>query len=374
MTRLSPLSHSLEAMSRVFARIAIAVALMLASLIGIPAAQASVTATTIAVSAGNNQSAPIAGSVSTSPAVLVTGAGSVPVAGVSVTFAIATGGGTLGSPATVTTGADGIATSPTWTLGATTGANTLTATASGLTGSPVTFTATARSVCDVLASNGSGTSADPFRIANQTQLAQLASDSNCRVSGLHFKQTADITLSGTWTPIGTSPLPFRGSLDGDEFTISGMSISSSLTGPAGLFGVLDGAAVTDLRITGFTNTTDLTTSLYFQRGGLAGIATGSTISNVGVEGTVRGAGAVGGLIGQLNQGNTISRSWSNSTVTTNNSWYTGGLIGYAQGPSTITESYSSGSVTGKPFTGGLIGRSEERRVGKECRSRWSPYH
>ena len=24
--------------------------------------------------------------------------------------------------------------------------------------------------------------------------------------------------------------------------------------------------------------------------------------------------------------------------------------------------------------GGLTARSEERRVGKECRSRWSPYH
>ena len=24
--------------------------------------------------------------------------------------------------------------------------------------------------------------------------------------------------------------------------------------------------------------------------------------------------------------------------------------------------------------GNLVGRSEERRVGKECRSRWSPYH
>ena len=24
--------------------------------------------------------------------------------------------------------------------------------------------------------------------------------------------------------------------------------------------------------------------------------------------------------------------------------------------------------------GGLVTRSEERRVGKECRSRWSPYH
>ena len=26
------------------------------------------------------------------------------------------------------------------------------------------------------------------------------------------------------------------------------------------------------------------------------------------------------------------------------------------------------------LSAGLEGRSEERRVGKECRSRWSPYH
>ena len=26
------------------------------------------------------------------------------------------------------------------------------------------------------------------------------------------------------------------------------------------------------------------------------------------------------------------------------------------------------------YQGAFIGRSEERRVGKECRSRWSPYH
>ena len=30
--------------------------------------------------------------------------------------------------------------------------------------------------------------------------------------------------------------------------------------------------------------------------------------------------------------------------------------------------------TGYPKTSGNRGRSEERRVGKECRSRWSPYH
>src|SRR2546430_11519317 len=31
-------------------------------------------------------------------------------------------------------------------------------------------------------------------------------------------------------------------------------------------------------------------------------------------------------------------------------------------------------LTGTPWEGQGIPRSEERRVGKECRSRWSPYH
>ena len=41
----------------------------------------------------------------------------------------------------------------------------------------------------------------------------------------------------------------------------------------------------------------------------------------------------------------------------------------AAGEFTITEPLTLGhEVVGR------IGRSEERRVGKECRSRWSPYH
>ena len=32
------------------------------------------------------------------------------------------------------------------------------------------------------------------------------------------------------------------------------------------------------------------------------------------------------------------------------------------------------AVLGNLTRNGYAGRSEERRVGKECRSRWSPYH
>src|SRR2546430_8523787 len=40
----------------------------------------------------------------------------------------------------------------------------------------------------------------------------------------------------------------------------------------------------------------------------------------------------------------------------------------------VKKFYLFPSVTGSYRFPGLVGRSEERRVGKECRSRWSPYH
>ena len=39
----------------------------------------------------------------------------------------------------------------------------------------------------------------------------------------------------------------------------------------------------------------------------------------------------------------------------------------------IISSYVNLKRTGSNYVG-LCPRSEERRVGKECRSRWSPYH
>src|SRR2546428_4794515 len=65
-----------------------------------------------------------------------------PVAGVAVTFTLAAGSGTVTPTTPVSTGADGIAALTTWTLSATAGSNTLTASSAAFSGSPVTFTAT----------------------------------------------------------------------------------------------------------------------------------------------------------------------------------------------------------------------------------------
>jgi len=103
------------------------------------------TAGTLTLNGGDNQSAVANTAVAVSPSVLVKtpGGAGVPVAGVVVNWAVTAGGGAL-SAATSTTTAAGVA-SIGWTVGGTAGANNqgLSASVAGLTGSPVTFVASA---------------------------------------------------------------------------------------------------------------------------------------------------------------------------------------------------------------------------------------
>src|SRR5256886_16672449 len=69
--------------------------------------------------------------------VIVRDASGNPVSGVAVTFAASPGSGTVTPTTPVATGANGIAAATSWTLSATAGQNTATATATGLAGSPV---------------------------------------------------------------------------------------------------------------------------------------------------------------------------------------------------------------------------------------------
>ncbi len=90
------------------------------------------------ITAGNSQSAVVGAALTVDPAVKVTDDFNNPVGGEPVTFAVASGGGSI-TEATQTTDSTGAATLGSWTLGTTAGANSVTATDGTLS---KTFTAT----------------------------------------------------------------------------------------------------------------------------------------------------------------------------------------------------------------------------------------
>ncbi|HET7039720.1 MAG TPA: hypothetical protein VFH97_07520, partial [Gemmatimonadales bacterium] len=92
----------------------------------------------VTIAGGNLQSALVSTAVAVSPTVRVTDLQENPLAGVTVTFAVAGGGGAV-TGATPVTDANGLASAGSWTLGPVAALNTLTATVTGLT--PVAFVA-----------------------------------------------------------------------------------------------------------------------------------------------------------------------------------------------------------------------------------------
>jgi hypothetical protein len=139
-------------------------------------------ATGIAANSSTTLSGTVGSPVSPVPSVKVTDGSGNGVSGVTVTFAVTEGGGTV-SGATPTTDGSGIATVGSWTLGTSAGSgnNKLTATASGLSGSPVTFTASAAAgsagkLGFVTQPSSSGTSGQP--LAQQPVLQLLDADNN----------------------------------------------------------------------------------------------------------------------------------------------------------------------------------------------------
>src|SRR5690606_34763333 len=96
----------------------------------------------LAIHAGNGQSAAVGTTVAVNPAVIVKDAAGNPVSGVSVQFAVTQGGGSLGS-ASAQTNQGGIASPGVWTLGPNAGSQGLRASLASGTIAAVNFTATA---------------------------------------------------------------------------------------------------------------------------------------------------------------------------------------------------------------------------------------
>ena len=201
-------------------------------------------ASQIAIHAGNGHSAFVATALATPPAVIIKDAAGAPVAGVSVTFAVAGGGGSI-TGATPTGGTNGVATIGSWTLGSTPGTNTLTATASGLAGSPVTFTATATAgpATRLVATNPGATTAGapltPVQVTVQDPQGNTvpASTNSISVAVTSGTGAAGATLSGTPTQPAVGGAANFGNLAIDKagagytLTVSSPGLTPDTTSP-----------------------------------------------------------------------------------------------------------------------------------------------
>jgi hypothetical protein len=246
----------------------------------------SAPATTMLINAGDNQSTTAGSEVSILPSVLVTDANSNPVSGVSVTFAVASGGGSI-TGETATSDASGIATVGSWTMGTTAGINTLTANSTGLTGSPLTFTATGTGDAIQLAflaqpqntvigsSTGEITveilDANGNRVTNNTSSVTLSIANNA----------GNGTLSGTATVNAVNGLATFSGL-GINNVGEGYTLSATSTGLASAISSVFDITKKELTIADptltKTKTYDGTASAGVTVGALSGVATGDNVT------------------------------------------------------------------------------------------------
>ena len=186
--------------------------------------------------------------------------------------------------------------------------------------------------------------------AQELKEALRTNDPNCKV--MLF---ADIDLSdleevdgSNWTAVGTGANSFKGTLDGNGFTISNLKINKPDTDYQGLFGRAVGATIKNVTLENVNEKGNNNT------GGLVGLNyNSSTIENCSVSGTVKATSQrVGGLVGQNSNGSTISNCDAYVKVIGDDR--VGGLIG--ENVYGILENcVSFADVTGNSRVGGFIG-------------------
>ena len=153
---------------------------------------------TIQANSTTSQSGTAGSAVGAPPSVRVTDQYGNVKSGVSVTFSVTAGGGSISpaSPAVLMTDVNGLATLTSWTLGATVGANTVTASASVPNGSPVAFNATGTvGPANTIAANSSvSQSATVGTAVGAPPSVKITDANNNRVSGVSV--TFAVTLGG----------------------------------------------------------------------------------------------------------------------------------------------------------------------------------
>ncbi|MBQ8636453.1 MAG: hypothetical protein IJ423_00460 [Clostridia bacterium] len=184
----------------------------------------------------------------------------------------------------------------------------------------------------------------------------------------------DITLTGEWTPIGNKDegIYYTGTLDGNNHTISGLSVTSG--DYAALISAAKGATIKNLTVEGSVSADNAA--------GVVARVEGNTVienvtSNVAVKGTTKAGGiacnvtnsektiftncvnngavsggdnGIGGIVGYVNNNAYVEiiACENNGDITSDNNKYAGVAVGYAAGT-------SKGIVAGMKNTGTVTG-------------------
>lgn len=243
--------------------------------------------------------------------------------------------------------------------------------------------------CPLRFSQGTaGTPGDPIRIDTVADLQVLSASGSCYRSDYHFRQTADLALTGVWTPIGPVSGGFDGVYDGGGHVISGLFVDqTAVAAYKGLFGLLTSATVRDLTLSGGTviglssnygvlagsasnsliervrivnSSVSSTGSGNEYIGGVVGVAgDGTTIRDTHVSGlSVAIAGSsdhIGGITGAMYRSAAIERSSADVSISGTGA-EVGGIVGLAYTGGRITDSFARGTVAGSTAVGGLLGR------------------
>lgn len=227
---------------------------------------------------------------------------------------------------------------------------------------------------------GDGTKENPFLISSAEQLDNVRNNLIA-----HYKLIADLDLSGydNWQPIGHSYYYyFGGSFDGNNHTISNLTINRPMQGDIGLFGkyypTTDGDSLkniilSNVNILGSTNT-----------GAIAGDVRQGFIYNCHTSGNIKGYSNVGGIAGALSYYGgagktdfTLGASYcSNSCTIEASNEIVGGIIGYSCGDfytkksgksgfyntTKIHHCASNGNIKGANRVAGIAGYAENTEI------------
>ncbi len=233
---------------------------------------------------------------------------------------------------------------------------------------------------DLASLEGNGTEIDPYLIHNANELAAMHQGLEA-----HYRLENDIDLTASviwnygkgWLPVGSSAVGFhfKGTLDGNEYTISNMTINLPRASYTGLFAYLEQAQIERLSLTAANcqsnNSSGLIAGSIINSnldqielsginialhtvGGLAGILGNSQISRIQTNCLILGGNRTGGITGVLNNGSSMQFSASYGEVIGED--YVGGLIGeMSTGSPQVNDCYSRAATSGANRVGGLIG-------------------